>query len=77
MLFDGPTVKFGCSEQLSIIKMKWHIQGHPQPRSRSTRNFHEQMAPTLVAATLAVMPPLPGPTHIRDYLMDRDETVQD
>ena len=76
MLFDGPTVKFGWAEQLSI-KMKWRIQGHPQPRSRSTRNFHEQMAPTLVAPNLAVMPPLPGPTHIGDCLMDREETVQD
>lgn len=76
-VFGGPAVKFGCAEQLSIIKLKWHVQNHLQPSSRDTGNFHQQVAPTLVALNPVTMPPLLEPTPIGGFPMDREEMVQD
>ena len=43
--------------------MKQHIQDHMQSSSRCTRSFHEQMAPSFVAPSLAARPTSTGPTH--------------
>ena len=43
--------------------MNQHIQDHMQSSSRCTRSFHEQMAPSFVAPSLAARPTSTGPTH--------------